>query len=472
MADFSNNTITVAGRGLIADALARSLKVQFLRIELGDDDVPEALERVVQLGRKVIEFPVSMVSQPTEGACIVTGMFKENTILEGFFAREIGVFARVEGGEDVLLAYAHAGDRADYIPAGSSNSLIEEVFNLTILIGAADVISQDFNANDKATIQFVLEQIEMLNVEEIKSDIEQATSDLKKLADELKETSGGLVKKSGDVMTGTLEVPRVKGSSDEWNGWKIFTGFDELNAADGVKAAVGFGSSVIEIFGKMGVKSRLICDVVVANNFLPGMGTVDFQKILDDVVLADFMALDGSLWRGCFRSGIWSGWREVATVPTGSVVPYGGSASSPAPLGFIFAHGQYLKRSEFLGLFAVFGTQYGSTDSTNFKVPDLRGNVIRGLDNGRRKDSEPHRLLGSEQGDAMRNITGAIGGITTRGLWANGAWSAWDEGGDNVTGVGGGWRRQAANMNLEGTGLPLSSEIRMKNIALNHIIKI
>lgn len=46
-----------------------------------------------------------------------------------------------------------------------------------------------------------------------------------------------------------------------------------------------------------------------------------------------------------------------------------------------------------------------------FKVPDLRGYVLRFLDMGRGIDSEPNRQVMSYQNDAIRNMTGQIGHI-------------------------------------------------------------
>jgi hypothetical protein len=46
-------------------------------------------------------------------------------------------------------------------------------------------------------------------------------------------------------------------------------------------------------------------------------------------------------------------------------------------------------------------------------LPDLRGEFLRGLDNGRGVDAG--RVLGSAQGDAIRNITGQIGTIGANG---------------------------------------------------------
>jgi hypothetical protein len=60
-----------------------------------------------------------------------------------------------------------------------------------------------------------------------------------------------------------------------------------------------------------------------------------------------------------------------AQVPTGVVLPYGGSA---APTGYLLADGTAVSRTTYAALFGVIGTAYGVGDaSTTFNVPNLCG---------------------------------------------------------------------------------------------------
>jgi phage-related tail fiber protein len=74
-------------------------------------------------------------------------------------------------------------------------------------------------------------------------------------------------------------------------------------------------------------------------------------------------------------------------------------AMSSAPTGFIKANGAAVSRTTYSALFAAIGTTFGSGDgSTTFNVPDLRGEFVRGWDDGRGVDSG--RSFGSSQSDA------------------------------------------------------------------------
>jgi phage-related tail fiber protein len=76
-------------------------------------------------------------------------------------------------------------------------------------------------------------------------------------------------------------------------------------------------------------------------------------------------------------------------------------AMNSAPSGFLTCAGQAVSRTTYSALFTAIGTTYGSGDgSTTFNLPDLRGEFVRGMDNGRGIDSG--RVFGSSQTDALQ----------------------------------------------------------------------
>lgn len=80
-------------------------------------------------------------------------------------------------------------------------------------------------------------------------------------------------------------------------------------------------------------------------------------------------------------------------VPVGTILPFAGSS---IPAGWLECAGQVLSRTTYPDLFAVIGTTYGAATSETFNLPDLRGEFLRGWDNG--KGVDPGRALGSAQG--------------------------------------------------------------------------
>lgn len=90
-------------------------------------------------------------------------------------------------------------------------------------------------------------------------------------------------------------------------------------------------------------------------------------------------------------------------------------ARTTQPSGWLKANGAAVSRTTYAALFAAIGTTFGAGDGrSTFNLPDLRGEFVRGLDDGRNVDAG--RRLGTAQGDAIRNITGAFD--TSKGSWA------------------------------------------------------
>jgi len=72
---------------------------------------------------------------------------------------------------------------------------------------------------------------------------------------------------------------------------------------------------------------------------------------------------------------------SIYAVPAGAVEYF---ARQTAPTGWIKADGSVVSRTQYADLFAAVGTVFGTGDgSTTFNLPDLRGEFIRGYDDGR-----------------------------------------------------------------------------------------
>lgn len=92
---------------------------------------------------------------------------------------------------------------------------------------------------------------------------------------------------------------------------------------------------------------------------------------------------------------------SLDAVPTGAVFYF---AANAAPTGYLVCNGSTISRTTYAALFAVVGTTFGAGDgATTFKLPDLRGEFIRGWDNSRGVDSG--RSFGSFQADELKSHT-------------------------------------------------------------------
>ena len=84
---------------------------------------------------------------------------------------------------------------------------------------------------------------------------------------------------------------------------------------------------------------------------------------------------------------------------TGEVIALTASA---VPSGYLECNGATINRTTYAGLFSKIGTTFGAGDgSTTFKLPDLRGEFIRGFDNSRGIDF--NRSFGSNQAEEIKS---------------------------------------------------------------------
>lgn len=154
----------------------------------------------------------------------------------------------------------------------------------------------------------------------------------------------------------------------------------------------------------------------------------------------------------------------------GVVFPFGGTS---APTGFLMCDGSAVSRATYAALFSVIGTAFGAGDgSTTFNVPELRGEFIRGLDNGRGVDAG--RVRGSGQGDAIRNITGSVANFyrliagQAAGVMSQSPYGSTPaKGGSAGTDAG-----DNASIDIDvSRQVPTAAENRPRNVAMHYIIK-
>ena len=92
-----------------------------------------------------------------------------------------------------------------------------------------------------------------------------------------------------------------------------------------------------------------------------------------------------------FNGTTWELNSNTMFTPAGQVAAY---AMSAAPQGWLKCNGAAISRSTYSNLFKAIGTTFGVGDgSTTFNLPDLRGEFIRGFDDGRGVDNSSIALV-------------------------------------------------------------------------------
>jgi microcystin-dependent protein len=152
-------------------------------------------------------------------------------------------------------------------------------------------------------------------------------------------------------------------------------------------------------------------------------------------------------------------WADVTSVLPGTVMFF---AASTAPTGYLKANGASLSTTTYATLFAAIGYTFGGSGGS-FNVPDLRGEFLRGWDDGRGVDSG--RVFGSAQGTQTQWYGSGINSTVN-------AVGTFTGGGPNDTGLAGKFVNTASfTMNRVNFPWNTATETRPRNVALLACIK-
>ena len=136
MAKFNNIILTDKGLNLIAETEAGKTLI-FTKAELGDGDllVTDNVQTFTDIKSVKLTLPFDKVSLDKNGQCTVRFTVDNTTLDAGFFAKEVGIFAKAgTDGKEYLYAYSNAGNFCDYVP-DKSTPTSKEIFKITLVTG-------------------------------------------------------------------------------------------------------------------------------------------------------------------------------------------------------------------------------------------------------------------------------------------------------------------------------------------------
>ena len=138
--------------------------------------------------------------------------------------------------------------------------------------------------------------------------------------------------------------------------------------------------------------------------------------------------------------------------------------------GYLLCNGATVNRTTYSRLFSVIGTKYGAGDgSTTFKIPDFRGDFIRGYLSG------TSSAIGTRQAEGLPNISGYISYLLMgeNGQNSDGALSSTLQVGGRLvnTGTGSAWKQLNFSAKNSNAIYGANSHVTPRNNALNFFIK-
>ena len=117
MAQFSDMIIVNSGLDMIAESQAGG-KLIFTKAKLGDGQVGETnIQTLTDIISPKLTVNLSNVTKKEAGHVEVRFTVDNTNLNVGFFAREVGIYAKIgEDGTEKLYGYANAGNYTDYLP--------------------------------------------------------------------------------------------------------------------------------------------------------------------------------------------------------------------------------------------------------------------------------------------------------------------------------------------------------------------
>jgi len=210
----------------------------------------------------------------------------------------------------------------------------------------------------------------------------------------------GAVKATFPNVTGAINATHGALDAASTFAASITASAAEINVLDGI--STGLTSTELSVLdGVTATTSQLNSSSLIGT--LPVVGTLAEGSVVvgnsSSVASAVAIGASGTVLKSDGTTITWGD--GTPAVPAGSVIYY---AADAAPTGFLKANGAAVSRSTYSALFTAIGTTFGSGDgSSTFNVPDLRGEFMRGWDDGRGIDSS--RSFGSSQADEIESHT-------------------------------------------------------------------
>lgn len=136
------NDITTQGLLLLAKAQTGT-EIVYTKIILGDGHLKEGQKPrdMTHVINGKVEIPVTKVVTTGAGTAVVGGVFNNDDLQQGFFYRELGLFALDPDEGEILYSYGNAGDNAEWIPPVGGPTVIEKKVDVIAIIGQATNVS-------------------------------------------------------------------------------------------------------------------------------------------------------------------------------------------------------------------------------------------------------------------------------------------------------------------------------------------
>lgn len=153
MAKYPAVITTQAGINAVAEANATRQALIFTKILIGAGNAPVSADNATALTDKRLELEITKRVKSGDGQFTVQGLLTNKTLTNGFYAKEIGLMAKVgDSGREILFSYTNGGNYVDYIP--DKNTPIDSyTFTVTTVVGNAERVEAIVHDNGVASVR-------------------------------------------------------------------------------------------------------------------------------------------------------------------------------------------------------------------------------------------------------------------------------------------------------------------------------
>lgn len=214
--DFLPLQLTNIGRDMLTQGRAGHV-LTFTKVAIGDGTATgSAIDNLTALKSHKLFIPIAKNETVHAGQMRLQFRINNKAVTSGFFFREIGLYAKVDNGEEKLYAYTTCGDKARMI-YDKTYPIQERVINIdTVTDNAVNVkVVLDWSivyATKKDIVDSIkphkeLAELDHPNESVTTRKLRDKSVTLPKLADEVTDLlQKTYVKKTGDTMTGNLSL--------------------------------------------------------------------------------------------------------------------------------------------------------------------------------------------------------------------------------------------------------------------------
>lgn len=142
MANYPKILMTTQGLSLISEANATGQALTFSKVLLGDGNLEgDSIRSLTQLKGPKLELAVTGGTNLGSGQFQIRAVCSNASLDAGFFAREVGVYAKVGAtGVEKLIAYTNGENFVDYIP-DKRVPIDSQIFKIDIVVGDTENVT-------------------------------------------------------------------------------------------------------------------------------------------------------------------------------------------------------------------------------------------------------------------------------------------------------------------------------------------